>query len=391
MKYTPRFLQNPSFLKWSRRVGGFLLSGIIFTWLFFWYVSGTPLGLLRFGFTYFVASHVYMEPVAKTTLFEGMLQGLISSLGEPHSQYLTPQDYDAMRMQVSGTYSGVGIVIGKGQNGLEVVSAIEDTPAAKAGIKAGDNIVSIDGKRTASMSLEEASKLMRGAAGTQVVLGIRSGSETKNVTITRADITMPTVKGKMLQDGIGYIRISQFADQTGADFAKEYKALQAQGMKALILDLRNNPGGLLTAARDVSDYILPAGPIVTVKDRSGHTESYDSQGLEKQIPLVVLINKGSASASEIVAGAVQDEKAGTIIGTNSYGKGTVQVVLNNLGDQGIKVTIAKYHTPNDRVIDGIGIKPDITIELPKGASSEADDTQLQKAIEVLMTRLQSGK
>ena len=162
-------------------------------------------------------------------------------------------------------------------------------------------------------------------------------------------------------------------------------------MKALILDLRNNPGGLLTAARDVSDYILPAGPIVTVKDRSGHTESYDSQGLEKQIPLVVLINKGSASASEIVAGAVQDEKAGTIIGTNSYGKGTVQVVLNNLGDQGIKVTIAKYHTPNDRVIDGIGIKPDITIELPKGASSEADDTQLQKAIEVLMTRLQSGK
>ena len=220
MKYTPRFLQNPSFLKWSRRVGGFLLSGIIFTWLFFWYVSGTPLGLLRFGFTYFVASHVYMEPVAKTTLFEGMLQGLISSLGEPHSQYLTPQDYDAMRMQVSGTYSGVGIVIGKGQNGLEVVSAIEDTPAAKAGIKAGDNIVSIDGKRTASMSLEEASKLMRGAAGTQVVLGIRSGSETKNVTITRADITMPTVKGKMLQDGIGYIRISQFADQTGAEDRK---------------------------------------------------------------------------------------------------------------------------------------------------------------------------
>ena len=392
MKYTPRFLQNPSFLKWSCRVGGFLLSGIIFTWLFFWYVSGTPLGLLRFGFTYFVASHVYMEPVAKTTLFEGMLQGLISSLGEPHSQYLTPQDYDAMRMQVSGTYSGVGIVIGKGQNGLEVVSAIEDTPAAKAGIKAGDNIVSIDGKSTASMSLEEASKLMRGAAGTQVVLGIRSGSETKNVTITRADITMPTVKGKMLQDGIGYIRISQFADQTGADFAKEYKALQAQGMKALILDLvHRNPGYFLTAARDVSDYILPAGPIVTVKDRSGHTESYDSQGLEKQIPLVVLINKGSASASEIVAGAVQDEKAGTIIGTNSYGKGTVQVVLNNLGDQGIKVTIAKYHTPNDRVIDGIGIKPDITIELPKGASSEAVDTQLQKAIEVLMTRLQSGK
>lgn len=386
----PRFLQNPSFLKWSRRVGTFLLSGFIFTWLFFWYVSGTPLGLLRFSFTYFVASHVYMEPVAKSTLFEGMLQGLIGSLGEPHSQYLTPQDYDAMRMQVSGTYSGVGIVIGKGQSGLEVISAIEDTPAAKAGIKAGDSIIAIDGKSTANMSLEEASKLMRGAAGTQVELGIHSGNESKTVTVTRADITMPTVKGKMLQDGIGYIRISQFADQTGADFAKEYKALQQQGMKALVLDLRNNPGGLLTAARDVSDYVLPAGPIVTVKDRSGRTESYDSKGLEKQIPLVVLINKGSASASEIMAGAVQDEKVGTIIGTNSYGKGTVQVVLNNLGDQGIKVTIAKYHTPNDRVIDGIGIKPDITVELPKGASSEADDTQLQKAIEVLMTRLQSG-
>ena len=152
-------------------------------------------------------------------------------------------------------------------------------------------------------------------------------------------------------------------------------------MTKLILDLRDNPGGLVTTAQDIGDYILPKGPIVTIQDRFGHVESYDSQGLGKNLPMVVLINKGSASASEIIAGAVQDEKVGTIMGTNSYGKGTVQSVLNILNDEGIKITIAKYHTPNDRVIDGIGIKPDVEVQLTDDDIKSGNDVQLNRAVQ----------
>ena len=290
-------------------------------------------------------------------------------------------------MQTSGSYSGVGIVLGQDKEGImKVATAIEGQPAAEAGIKSGDIIVEIDGVNTSTLSMEEASKMIRGEEGTTVVLTVMRDNEIKDYTITRKQITLPTVKGKMLEDHIGYIRISQFAEPTGPDFAKTYKELKDQGMTKLVLDLRDNPGGLLTTAQEVANYILPAGPIVTIQDRSGQVESYDSEGLEPAIPMVVLINQGSASASEIIAGAVQDEKVGTIVGINSYGKGTVQTILGVPGNEGIKITIAKYHTPNDRVIDGIGIKPDVEVELPDNAKSESDDTQLQKALEILKTK-----
>lgn len=375
-----------------RRAAQYIFAGLVVMWLTFWYLSGSPLGMVRFFYTYFVATHFFMDPVAKETLFTGSLKGMMESLGEPHSQYLDRNDFDQIMKQTSATYSGVGIVMGMGPDGLEVVSAIEEQPAAKAGVKTGDRITSINGTSTKSMSLSEASALVRGEAGTTVVLGIARGQETMDISIVREQITLPTVRSKMLTNDIGYIRISQFAEKTGTEFAEAYKELQGKGMKKLVLDLRNNPGGLLTAAQEVGSYILPKGPIVTIKDRSGHTESYDSDGLETPIPLVVLINKGSASASEIIAGAVQDEKVGTIVGTNSYGKGTVQTVVNAFGDEGIKITIAKYHTPNDRVIDGTGIAPDVTVELlsPEGRTGTkgdfVDDTQLAKAIEILQSR-----
>lgn len=375
-----------------RRAAQYIFAGLVVMWLTFWYLSGSPLGMVRFFYTYFVATHFFMDPVAKETLFTGSLKGMMESLGEPHSQYLDRNDFDQIMKQTSATYSGVGIVMGMGPDGLEVVSAIEEQPAAKAGVKTGDRITSINGTSTKSMSLSEASALVRGEAGTTVVLGIARGQETMDISIVREQITLPTVRSKMLTNDIGYIRISQFAEKTGTEFAEAYKELQGKGMKKLVLDLRNNPGGLLTAAQEVGSYILPKGPIVTIKDRSGHTESYDSDGLETPIPLVVLINKGSASASEIIAGAVQDEKVGTIVGTNSYGKGTVQTVVNAFGDEGIKITIAKYHTPNDRVIDGTGIAPDVTVELlsPEGRTGTkgdfVDDTQMSKAIEILQSR-----
>lgn len=365
----------------------FMLAGIVFMWLVFWYISGSPIGAVKFFFTYFVASHFYMDPVSKQSLFEGSLAGMIDSLGEPHSQYLNEKEYNDIYMQTSASYIGVGIVLGQDKDGLmKVASAIEGQPAAEAGVKSGDIIVEIDGVNTSTLTMEQASKMIRGEEGTNVTITIMRGNEVKDITITRKQITLPTVKGKMLDDHIGYIRISQFAEPTGPDFAKTYNELKEKGMTKLVLDLRDNPGGLLTTAQEVANYILPAGPIVTIQDRSGRIESYDSEGLEPTIPLVVLINQGSASASEIIAGAVQDEKVGTIVGTNSYGKGTVQTILGVPGDEGIKITIAKYHTPNDRVIDGTGIKPDVEVELPDNAQSESDDTQLQKALEILKTK-----
>lgn len=369
----------------SKSILKILGSGILVMWLVFWYLSGTFWGFPRYMFTYYVSSQVFMTPVAKQTLFEGSLKGMVSSLGEPHSQYLDAEDYTSIMEQTSATYSGVGMVLGMGTDGLEAVSAIEDQPAARAGIESGDRIIKINDVDTSTLTIEEASKRVRGEAGTDVTLVIKRGNEEKTFTITREKITLPTVKSKMLTPDVGYIRISQFAENTGNDFALQYQDLKKQGMKKLIIDLRDNPGGLLTTAQEISDFILPKGTLVTVQDRSGKVAEYDSAGIENPIPLVILINKGSASASEIIAGAVQDRKAGTIVGTNSYGKGTVQTILPDFGNEAIKITIAKYHTPNDRVIDGIGIKPDVEIALPDGTRTKGtlEDVQVQKAFDIL--------
>ena len=369
----------------SKSILKILGSGILVMWLVFWYLSGTFWGFPRYMFTYYVSSQVFMTLVAKQTLFEGSLKGMVSSLGEPHSQYLDAEDYTSIMEQTSATYSGVGMVLGMGTDGLEAVSAIEDQPAARAGIESGDRIIKINDVDTSTLTIEEASKRVRGEAGTDVTLVIKRGNEEKTFTITREKITLPTVKSKMLTPDVGYIRISQFAENTGNDFGLQYQDLKKQGMKKLIIDLRDNPGGLLTTAQEISDFILPKGTLVTVQDRSGKVAEYDSAGIENPIPLVILINKGSASASEIIAGAVQDRKAGTIVGTNSYGKGTVQTILPDFGNEAIKITIAKYHTPNDRVIDGIGIKPDVEIALPDGTRTKGtlEDVQVQKAFDIL--------
>ncbi len=379
-------MQKDKIKSFVKSLGKILFSGFVVSWLLFWYLSGTFLGFPRFLFTYYVGSQVFMTPVAKTTLFEGALRGMIDSLGEPHSQFLNEEEYASLMDAAMASYSGVGMVLGKTKDGgVEVVSAILDQPAAKAGIESGDQIITIDGVKVSSLPIEEASKRIRGEAGTQVVLGIQRGDEIKDYTITREKIILPTVTSKMIEPGVGYIRVTQFAETTGKDFGTQYAELKEQGMKRLIVDLRGNPGGLLTVAEEVGNYLLPKGTLVTVQDRSGQIMKYDSDGLSEPIPMVILINKGSASASEIIAGAVQDCKVGLIVGTNSYGKGTVQTILPEIGGAGVKVTIAKYHTPNDRVIDGIGIKPDIEVALPEGIGPKntLDDIQIQKALDIL--------
>lgn len=371
----------------SKSILKILGSGILVMWLVFWYLSGTFWGFPRYMFTYYVSSQVFMTPVAKQTLFEGSLKGMVSSLGEPHSQYLDAEDYTSIMEQTSATYSGVGMVLGMGTDGLEAVSAIEDQPAARAGIESGDRIIKINDVDTSTLTIEEASKRVRGEAGTDVTLVIKRGNEEKTFTITREKITLPTVKSKMLTPDVGYIRISQFAENTGNDFGLQYQDLKKQGMKKLIIDLRDNPGGLLTTAQEISDFILPKGTLVTVQDRSGKVAEYDSAGIENPIPLVILINKGSASASEIIAGAVQDRKAGTIVGTNSYGKGTVQQTKKLLDGSMIKYTTQKWLTPDGNSINEVGVTPTKVVELNEeyfNNPTTENDNQLQEAIKLIL-------
>ncbi|HWR38625.1 MAG TPA: S41 family peptidase [Patescibacteria group bacterium] len=336
----------------------------------------------------------YVEEVPVETLAAGAVKGMVQSLGDPHSVYMDAKMYKEFMVETEGSFGGVGIVIGVKDKVLTVVSPIEGTPGEKAGIKSGDQILKIDGKDTKEMALDEAVGKIRGPEGTQVTLTIRRAEqEDREYALTRSNIQIKTVSGKMLPDDIGYIRIAMFNETTGKDLNQKYEELQKQGMKAVILDLRDNPGGLLEESVKVSGKFVPPGNVVTVIRRDGTRETHESKTNTPSLPLVVLINQGSASASEIVAGAVQDRGTGTLVGTKTYGKGSVQTLFP-LGNSGaIKLTFAKYLTPNDRSINGIGIEPDEKVELPEGAKSktaadEFTDTQLNRAVEIIKSKLQ---
>ena len=307
----------------------------------------------------------YVEEVSVDTLMNGAIRGMVNSLNDPHSIYMDARMYKEFRLETEGSFSGVGIVISVKDKQLTVVSPIEGTPGEKAGIRSGDQILKIDGKDTKDLALDEAVGKIRGPEGTDVVLTLRRGETVREVRLTRANIQIKTVSSRMLPEKIAVIRLSMFNEQTAGEFYKQYEALEAQGMKALILDLRDNPGGLLDSSVRVSGKLVPKGPVVSVVTRNGETEVHRSQLEKVKYPLAVLVNGGSASASEIVAGAVQDTGAGTLIGTKTFGKGSVQSILKLGNDTAIKLTIAKYATPKNRFINGIGIEPDIRVEDPE--------------------------
>ncbi len=326
----------------------------------------------------------YVEPVDTETLVAGAVKGMVSSLGDPHSIYMDAKMYKEFMVETEGSFGGVGMVLGVKDKILTVVSPIEGTPSDKAGIKSGDQILQIDGKDTKDMALDEAVSKIRGPEGTTVNLSIRHENEpAKEVALTRSNIQIKTVAGKMLPDKIGYIRLSMFNENTGSDFNQKYKELEAEGMKGIILDLRDNPGGLLDESVKVASKFVPKGPVVSVVTRDGHRETHSSNLEAIKYPVAVLVNGGSASASEIVSGAIQDTASGTLIGTKTYGKGSVQTVLRLEGGA-IKLTIAKYLTPNDRSINGIGIEPDIKVEMPKDTTK---DIQLDKAIDFVKGKM----
>ena len=268
---------------------------------------------------------------------------------------------------------------------MTVVSVMENTPGAVAGLQAGDQILKIDGADTKDMIFEQVAAKIRGEAGTSVVLLIhREGETDKEYEIVRASIQMHSVGHDVLPHDMGYIRIASFTENTGSEFADAYQDLEGKGVKGLILDLRGNPGGLLTSCVEVANFLVPKGEIVSIVQRDGTKEIHESKLEQVKYPLVVLIDGGSASAAEIVAGAVQDTGAGTLIGEKSYGKGSVQVVMPMYAGDALKLTIAKYYTPSGRSIDGTGVQPDVSVAFD---AAGAVDNQLLKAVEVLQSKI----
>lgn len=321
----------------------------------------------NFAHVYQIIRQAYVEPVDNKTLMNAAIKGMLSGL-DPHSAYLDKEALDELNEDTTGQYSGLGIEVMEDNDTLRIVSPIDDTPAARAGIRPGDVIVKVNGKEVDSDNIDDMFKQLRGAPGSKITLTIlHAKSDTPvDMTLTRERISMSSVKVRQLEPGFDYIRISQFQDDTAADLEKKLGALIAKDgqPKGAVLDLRSNPGGLLTAAVSVSDDFLNAGVIVTTRGRlrdSNLSFSAHPGDLLNGAPMVVLVDNGTASAAEIVSGALKDNHRGLIVGQRTFGKGVVQTVLPLDADHAVKITTARYYTPNGTSIQAEGIKPDIAL------------------------------
>ncbi|MCX7927941.1 MAG: S41 family peptidase [Candidatus Omnitrophica bacterium] len=326
----------------------------------------------------------YVEEVKPKELIYGALKGMLSSL-DPHSQFLDPDTYNELKVDTEGKFGGLGIEITIKDGLLTVVTPIEDTPAWKAGIKANDRIVKINNDLTRDMSLTDAVKKLRGRVGEPVTITILREQEKKlmEFRIVRGVIKIQDIKeAKILEDKIGYIRLIEFRENTAQDLIRALERLKKEGMNALILDLRNNPGGLLDSAVQVAEQFLEKGKvIVSTKGRiTSQNMSFSSNATNPivDIPIIVLINEGSASGSEIVAAALQDYKRAIIVGTKSFGKGSVQTILPLQDGSALRLTTSKYFTPSNKVIHGVGVQPDIIVEEGKIELTQQEESIQQK-------------
>jgi len=315
----------------------------------------------------------YVDDIDTQETIEGAIKGMLTSL-DPHSSFLKPDDFKELQVETKGSFSGIGIEITTKDDMLTVVSPIEDTPAFKAGIQAGDRIIKIEGESTKDMSLVEAVKKLRGPKGSEVTISIhREGwTDLQEFTITRNVIPILSVRSSVLEPGYGYVRITNFQKNTAQDLQNSLQDLNKEvGLKGLVLDLRNNPGGLLDSSVKIVDIFLDEGIIVSTKGRLEEQNmefSAHSGGPEYDFPIVILINGGTASASEIVAGALQDHKRALILGTQSFGKGSVQTIIPMADGAGLRLTTARYYTPSGTSIQATGITPDVLV--PKIVAAE---------------------
>ena len=341
--------------------------------------------LARFLLAHYYIDKHFVNDVAEDKLINGAIDGMVKSLDERYSRYLGTKQYEELKRSTEAAFGGIGIVMGLKNDQVMVLGVMPDTPGEAAGLLTGDRIMAVDGVPVSKYQFDEVALHVRGEVGTAVVLRIaREGEPEKDYSIERAVIRVKTAAGKLLDDNIGYIRIASFAENTDAEFKKEFERLEKEGMKALIIDVRENPGGLVTSCVGIANTVVPKGPVVSVVHRDGREERYESNLEAVKYPVAVLINGNSASASEILAGALQDTKAGILVGTKSYGKGSVQAVLPLGTGDAMKLTIAKYYTPGKKVIDGNGIEPDVKVEMPEDAT---EDVQLLKAEEILREKI----
>lgn len=339
----------------------------------------------------------YVEEVKPKDVIYGSLKGLLASL-DPHSQFLEPEDYTEMKVETKGEFGGLGIEITIKDNLLTIISPIDDTPAFKAGIKAGDRIVRIEGVSTKNITLTDAVKKLRGKPGTSVNLTILREAEKKvfDVAITRDIIKIKSIKeASVVADRIGYVRLSEFQENSPNDLEKALMELEAKGIDGLVLDVRNNPGGLLDVASYVSEKFIKEGlMIVYTKGRmSDQNLEFRSRGKTKHLgyPMVVLINGGSASGSEILAGALQDHKRAVILGTKSFGKGSVQTIIPLRDGSALRLTTSKYYTPSGRIIHGTGIIPDITVEDQKIPQEKVEKEKKEEEAKEVFEKMEQEK
>lgn len=333
----------------------------------------------------------YVEDYDKELAEELMYTGLAAGVGDPYTYYLSADSLAEQMEKNSGHFVGIGVEIYAGDDGYIVVSSVTPGgPAEAAGILAEDKITEVDGESITGKTAADVSALVKGEAGTDVTLTIfrESTGEVLEKTVTRQDIQVKTVSWRMMDDNIGYIAITNFRENTYSQFKEALDMLEAEGMEKLVLDLRNNTGGLVKSAHEIGEELLPEGIMVYTMDKEGNREDTLCDDVYNDVPLVVLVNGNSASAAEILAGAIQDTGRGQLIGTTTFGKGLVQRLFTLPDGSGLNVTIQKYYTPNGTSIHGVGITPDYEVELPEEYAQQTNipaeaDTQLQKAVEVL--------
>ena len=331
----------------------------------------------------------YLEPVNSQILMEGAAKGLFESLDDPYSVYMNKEEFKDFKESTSGIYGGIGVIITELDGYVTVVAPIEDTPGDRAGLKTGDRIVKVDNVDITGICLEKVTSMLKGKKGTKVIITIVRENKTEpvDIEIKREEIILKTVKAEMLKNDIAYIRISMFDQDTGKEFKKALKEIETRNAKGLILDLRQNPGGYVTQCVDVADELLDKGIIFYTEDKARNRDITYSKESKINIPYVLLVDGGSASASEIVAGAIKDRKAGLIVGEKTFGKGLVQTVEKLYDGSGFKLTTQKYYTPNGISINKIGIEPDIEVlaleDSENQGTEEFKDMQLETAVEEL--------
>ena len=365
-------------------LGSVILTAILLVLGSLYMFTDSPSSLMKFLFTYQAVKENYFHEVTDDVLFEGASNGMVSALDDPHSMILSGANYERLMQYTSGEYGGIGVVIGADQkNVTRIISVFPGSSAEKNGLQSGDIIKRVNDEDVSALSLSEVSDRVRGEAGTRVSLLVERENEEKLFWVERSNVSMPTVQSRLIDKNIGYIHIFSFAKHTDEEFEKQLASVKAQGADRLIIDLRMNPGGLVDTVISIMNQILTKGRVLSYHTRNGDDRTFDITGIETPLPMVILIDRNSASASEILAGAVQDKKEGIIIGETSYGKGTVQSVIQNGNKSALKISIAEYRTAAGRIIDKTGITPDIAIKQTGHVFKQEDDNVLKKAIEVL--------